>query len=72
MSDPRAYLYPIMDTLMYGNIPNEGVAEIVREVELAVKETVGTLIVKFGSVGKMPLVVPHTLGEMADYYKSRK
>ena len=47
-------------------------AEIVREVELAVKETVGTLIVKFGSVGKMPLVVPHTLGEMADYYKSRK
>ena len=57
---------------MYGNIPNEGVAEIVREVELAVKETVGTLIVKFGSVGKMPLVVPHTLDEMADYYKSRK
>ena len=72
VSDPRAYLHPIMDTLMYGNIPNEGVAEIVREVELAVKETVGTLIVKFGSVGKMPLVVPHTLDEMVAYYKSRK
>ena len=57
---------------MYGNIPNEGVAEIVREVELAVKETVGTLIVKFGSVGKMPLVKTHTLCEMAEYYKSRK
>ena len=57
---------------MYGNIPNEGVAEIVREVELAVKETVGTLIVKFGSVGKMPLVKTHTLDEMAEYYKSRK
>ena len=57
---------------MYGNIPNEGVDEIEREVELAVKETVGTLIVKFGSVSKMPLVVPHTLDEMADYYKSRK
>ena len=57
---------------MYGHIPNEGVAEIIREVELAVKETVGTLIVKFGSVGKMPLVVPHKLDEMADYYKSRK
>ena len=72
VSDPRAYLYPIMDTLMYGDISSEGVAEIVREVELAVKETVGTLIVKFGSVGKMPLVVPHTLDEMAAYYKSRK
>ena len=72
VSDPRAYLHPIMDTLMYGNVPNEGVAEIVREVELAVKETVGTLIVKFGSVGKMPLVRTHTLDEMAEYYMSRK
>ena len=72
VSDPRAYLHPIMDTLMYGNIPNEGVAEVVKEVELAVKETVGTLIVKFGSIGKMPLVRTHTLDEMIAYYKSRK
>lgn len=70
VSDPRAYLYPIMDTLMYGNIPNDGVGEIMRAVGLAVKETVGTLIVQFGSVGKMPLVKTHSLEEMAEYYKS--
>ncbi len=70
VSDPRAYLHPIMDTLMYGNIPNDGVGEIMRAVGLAVKETVGTLIVQFGSVGKMPLVKTHSLEEMAEYYKS--
>lgn len=70
VSDPRAYLYPIMDTLMYGNIPNDGVGEVMRAVGLAVKETVGTLIVQFGSVGKMPLVKTHSLEEMAEYYKS--
>ncbi|MBD3949829.1 class II fructose-bisphosphate aldolase [Tuanshanicoccus lijuaniae] len=71
VSDPRLYLYPIMDTLMYGNIPSEEVQMIIRAVELAVKEVVGTLIIQFGSFGKATLVQQRTLDEMAEYYKNR-
>ncbi len=67
--DPRAFLPPIMDTVMYGNIPDEDVAKIVNCVERGVKEAVGTLIVEFGSVGKAPLVEKVTLDEMAERYK---
>ncbi len=67
--DPRAFLPPIMDTVMYGNIPDEDVAKIVSCVERGVKEAVGTLIVEFGSFGKAPLVEKVTLDEMAERYK---
>ena len=67
--DPRVFLPPIMDTVMYGNIPNEDVAKIIDCVEKGVKEVVGTLIVEFDSVGKAPLVELVTLDEMADRYK---
>ena len=67
--DPRVFLPPIMDTVMYGNIPNEDVAKIIDCVERGVKEVVGTLIVEFDSVGKAPLVECVTLEEMADRYK---
>ncbi len=67
--DPRVFLPPIMDTVMYGNIPDDDVARICKCVEDGVKEVVGTLIVKFGSFGKAPKVELTTLDEMADRYK---
>lgn len=67
--DPRAFLTPIMDTVMNGVIPDEHVAAITDCVERGVKEVVGTLIVEFGSVGKAPLVERVSLDEMAERYK---
>lgn len=67
--DPREFLPPIMDTIMYGNVPDEAVGEIVSCIEKGVKEVVGTLIVEFDSVGKAPLVECVSLEEMADRYK---
>ena len=54
--DHRAFLPPIMDTVMYGNVPDEDVAALVAVIEKGVKEAIGTLIVQFGSFGKAPLV----------------
>ncbi len=67
--DPRVFLPPIMDTVMYGNVPNDDVAKIVECVEKGVKEVVGTLIVEFDSVGKAPLIECVSLDEMADRYR---
>lgn len=67
--DPRVFLLPIMDTLMYGNVPDDDVARICKCVEDGVKEVVGTLIVKFGSYGMAPKVEAVTLDEMAERYK---
>ena len=67
--DPRVFLPPIMDTVMYGNVPNEDVAKIIDCVERGVKEVVGTLIIEFDSVGKAPLVELVSLDEMAERYK---
>lgn len=69
--DPRYFLTPIMDTMMYGTIPNEGVSDIVKCIRQGVMEVVGTLIVQFGSYGKMNLVEFKTLEQMAEYYKKR-
>lgn len=67
--DPRVFLPPIMHTLMYGDVPNQDVAQIIDCVERGVKEVVGTLIVEFDSVGKAPLIEQITLEEMAERYK---
>lgn len=67
--DPRAFITPIMDTVMYGNIPNDDVARICKCIEDGVKEVVGTLIVKFGSYGRAPKVECVTLEQMAERYK---
>ena len=67
--DPRVFLTPIMDTVMYGVVPNEDVALIVGAIEKGVKEAVGTLIVDFDSYGKAPLVENVTLDEMAERYR---
>lgn len=67
--DPRAFITPIMDTVMYGTIPDDDVAAICDCIERGVKEVVGTLIVQFGSFGKAPLVEVVSLDEMAERYK---
>ncbi len=67
--DPRVFITPIMDTVMYGNVLDDDVARICRCIEDGVKEAVGTLIVKFGSYGKAPKVEIVTLDQMAEKYK---
>ncbi len=70
--DPRIFLTPIMDTVMFGTIPNPEVAGIVDCIERGVKEAVGTLIVQFGSYGKAPLVAGRTLEEMREFYRENE
>ena len=67
--DPRVFITPIMDTVMYGNIPDDDTARICKCIEDGVKEVVGTLVVKFGSYGKAPKVEVVTLEQMAERYK---
>lgn len=69
--DPRVFLTPIMDTVMYGNVLDDDVARICKCIEDGVKEVVGTLIVRFGSVGKAFKVEAATLEEMAERYKRK-
>lgn len=70
--DPRLFLSPIMDTVMYGTIPDAETAAIVDCIERGVKEVVGTLIVQFGSVGKAPLIPCKTLEDMKEFYKKHE
>lgn len=67
--DPRVFFPPVMDTVMFGTIPDQDVAVLMDCVERGVKEAIGTLIVEFGSVGKAPLVERVSLGEMAERYR---
>lgn len=67
--DPRVFLPPLMDTVMYGSVPDADVAKVVDCIERGVREVVGTLIVDFDSVGKAPLVETVTLEEMAERYR---
>lgn len=67
--DPREFMAPIMDTVMYGTVSDEYVGEIVSCIERGVKEVVGTLIVEFNSVGKAPLIENVSLDQMAERYK---
>ena len=69
--DPRVFFPPIMDTVMYGNVPDDDVALIVDCIERGVKEVVGTLIVEFDSVGRAPLIENVSLDEMAERYKKK-
>ena len=67
--DPRAFLPPIMDTVMYGTGEGPALAAVTGAIEKGVKEAVGTLIVEFGSVGRYPLVKLDTLEDMILRYK---
>ena len=67
--DPRVFLTPIMDTVMYGTVKDEDRAAIVDCIERGVKEVAGILIVEFGSFGKAPLVEQVSQEEMAERYR---
>ncbi len=67
--DPRAFLPPIMDTVMYSTGEGPALAAVTGAIERGVREAVGTLIVEFGSVGRYPLVRMDTLEEMIRRYK---
>lgn len=67
--DPRVFLPPLMDTVMYGNVPDDDVRDLCACIERGVKEVVGTLTVEFGSVGKASRIQPVTLDEMAECYR---
>ena len=66
--DPRAFLPPIMDTVMYGSGEGAALKQVTDAIEKGVKEAVGSLIVEFGSVGHAPQVELVSLDEMADRY----
>ena len=67
--DPRVFLPPVMDAVMYGNINDDDTRLLFERMEAGVKEAVGSLIIQFGSYGKAPLVELVTLDEMAERYK---
>ncbi len=68
--DPRTFLTPIMDTVMYGaNMDNPDIATLCCAIEGGVKEALAPLIVKFGSYGHAADVEKVTLEEMAERYK---
>ena len=67
--DPRVFLPPVMDAVMYGNIKDDDERLLFERMEAGVKEAVGTLIVQFESYGKAPLIEMVTLDEMAERYK---
>ncbi len=69
--DPRVFLTPIMDTVMFGDIPDKDVAAVTDCIERGVKEVVGMLIVQFGSYGKAPLIQCKTLEEMKEFYREK-
>ena len=69
--DPRVFLPPVMDTVMYGNVPSESVQILTDLIRKGVMEVVGTLIVQFGSVGKAGLVEVKSLDEMAEFYRKK-
>ena len=69
--DPRAFITPIMDTVMYGNVNDEDTLRICECIEAGVKEVVGTLIVKFESFGKQNMVERISLEEMAERYRKQ-
>jgi len=68
--DPRAFLPPLMNTVMYGDVPDADVEAVVDRIERGVREVVGTLVVEFGSVGKGPLVEVVSLEAMAERYRA--
>lgn len=67
--DPRVFITPMMDAVMFGTVEHQDIALVLDCIERGVKEVVGMLIVEFGSVGKAPLVETVTLDEMSERYR---
>ena len=70
--DPRNYVACIMDTILYGTIPDEDVGKVVQCMKDGVIESIAPLLVQFGSYRKSQLIEPVTLEMMADRYKKEE
>ena len=68
--DPRLYLTGIYNTVLTGAIPTKDVEAYIEVLKNGVMEVVGTLIVKFGSLGKASQIEIVDLGQMAERYKA--
>lgn len=55
--DPRFYLSPVMETLMYDSMPNKEIEALMHVVEDGIKEIVTTLVIHFNSLGKKNFVM---------------
>ncbi|MDO4432182.1 MAG: class II fructose-bisphosphate aldolase [Aerococcaceae bacterium] len=67
--DPRAYLHPLMDMLMYGTVHSPEEQLLTDVIMKATQEIVYTLCAQFGSVGKADYIEPRTLEQMAKHYQ---
>lgn len=67
--DPRVFLPPVMEMVMFGKEQTKAHKILADRIERGVKEAVGQLIVEFGSVGRAPLIEQVSLDEMAVRYK---
>lgn len=70
--DPRNYVASIMDTILYGTIPDADVGKVVQCMKDGVIESIAPLLVQFGSYRKSELIEPVTLEMMADRYKKEE
>lgn len=70
--DPRNYVASIMDTILYGAIPDADVGKVVQCMKDGVIESIAPLLVQFGSYRKSQLIEPVTLEMMADRYKKEE
>lgn len=70
--DPRNYVASIMDTILYGTIPDADVGKVVQCMKDGVTESIAPLLVQFGSYRKSQLIEPVTLEMMADRYKKEE
>lgn len=70
--DPRNYVASIMDTILYGTIPDADVGKVVQCMKDGVIESIAPLLVQFGSYRKSQLIEPVTLEMMADRYKKEE
>ena len=71
--DPRVYLPPVMEQLIH-DVPltDPALLELVEQIKAGVHETVGTLIVEFGSAGKADSIDVKTLEDMKRFYRERE
>jgi len=66
--DPRVILAPIINSLLVDKYEDEDVKNILNCMKNGAKEVVGSLIVKFGSVGSMSKIEMVSLEGMAERY----
>lgn len=66
--DPRAYLTPLMDMVVTGNVPNQATEALVAAIQNATMEVTGKMVVEFGSYHMAPLVNARSLEVLAKEY----